>query len=159
MLPSISWSFDFKGIKLGAASTVTEVQEKTGVICGSGVDPEKTSVCNGDTTIAREPAYMNLLINDGIVQRIDFTLSSDSFDIVAPELIKKFGKPTRVRHSVVQNRMGAKYPQVEYLWSSKDGREVRYEKYYFNLDKSNLNFSTKADREMLYGGKNRSGDI
>ncbi len=52
-------------------------------------------VCNGDITIAREPASMNLVISPkGIVQRIALTLSPDVFDEVAPELIRKFGKPT-----------------------------------------------------------------
>ncbi len=118
-------------------------------------------VCNGNVTVARESASVNLVISTkAIVQRIDLTLSPDAFDEVAPELIRKFGKPTSTSRSVVQNRLGAKYPQVIYLWAAKDGTQVLYMKYSASLDRSTLNFSTKADRSMLIKGKeNRSGDI
>lgn len=153
------WAFDFKGVKLGGASTPNEIHELLGVNCGEGYQGLK--VCNGTVTVAREDASMNLVISQkGIVQRIELTLSPDVFDDVAPELIRKFGKPSNITRSTVQNRMGAKYPQVIYSWKAKDGGEVVYTKYAGRLDWSFLNFSTKADRDMLGKDKeNRRGDI
>lgn len=159
LLSRQAWAFDFKGITVGGSATPSDVQERLGVRCGEGY--ENMQICNGDVTVAREPASMNLVISPkGIVQRIALTLSPDAFDEVAPELVRKFGKPKSISHSAVQNRMGAKYPQVIYLWAAKDGTEVLYMKYAGTLDRSALNFSTKADRIMLRKDKEgRSGDI
>lgn len=159
VLPLHAWCFDFKGITVGGAATPRDVQERLGVTCGEGY--EEMQICNGDVTVAREPASMNLVISPkGIVQRIALTLSPDAFDEVAPELMRKFGKPASTSHTTVQNRMGAKYPQIVHLWSAKDGTQVLYMKYAGTLERSTLNFSTKADRAMLNKGReNRSGDL
>ncbi len=155
-LSSQCWAFDFKGVVVGAFATPDDIYRRLGVSCGEGY--EGVQVCNGEVTIAHEPASMNLVISPkGIVQRIALTLSPDAFDDVAPELIQKFGEPTRVTHSIVQNRMGAKYPQTVYLWSGKGGIQMLYMKYSGTLDRSTLDFSTKADRVLLQGDKRGRG--
>lgn len=118
-------------------------------------------ICNGDVTVAREPASMNLVISPkGTVQRIALILSPDAFDEVAQELMRKFGKPASTSRTTVQNRMGAKYLQIVHLWTDKDGVQVLYMKYAGTLERSTLNFSTKADRTMLNKGReNRAGDL
>jgi hypothetical protein len=152
-------AYDFKGVSIGKAASPADVENKLGVKCGVGF--HGIQVCNGSVTIAREPAKMNLVISlKGIVDRIHLTLSPDAFEIVAPELIDKFGKPTSTSHTVVQNRLGAKFPQTVYLWSAKDGTEVLYSKYTSSLDESSLYFSTKADRELMRGSeKERRSDL
>ncbi|MDO9165058.1 MAG: hypothetical protein Q7U13_03030 [Rhodoferax sp.] len=159
VLPVCSWSFDFKGIAVGKTATPDEIQQRLGVNCGVGY--AAMQVCNGNVTVARESASINLVINpEGIVQRIALSLSPDAFDDVAPELIRKFGNPSSTSRSIVQNRMGAKYPQIVHLWSATDGTQVLYMKYAGTLERSSLNFTTEADRAMLSKGKeSRSGDI
>jgi hypothetical protein len=154
-----SWAFDFKGVAIGSAATPAQIQERLGVKCGKG--HEGSHVCNGNVTVAREPASMNLVIGSkGIVERIALTLSPEAFDEVSPELIRKFGNPTSTSRSVIQNRMGAKYSQVIHLWKAKDGTEVFYMKYVGSLDISAINFSTEADRALLgKNKKNRDGDL
>jgi len=154
-----TYGFDFKGIKIGAPATAEQVQEKLGVECGAGSNA--TQVCNGTVTIAKEQARMNLLINSsGVVQRIQLALSPESFDIIEPLLIEKFGPPTKTSHSVIQNRMGAKFNQVSHWWSGEGGIEVIYAKYSGTLDNSSLYFSTKEDRELLGKSKaDRAGDM
>lgn len=148
ILSSPTCAFDFKGIAVGGSATPSDIQEKLGVKCGEGY--ENMQVCNGEVTIALAPASMNLVISPkGIVQRIALTLLPEAFDDVAPELVRKFGKPATVSRTTVQNRMGAKYLQISYHWSAKDGSEVLYTKYAGTLDRSTLNFSTKADRAVL----------
>lgn len=157
-----AWAFDFKGIHVGKPATSKQVLEKLGAECGTGGGNLKY-VCNGSVTIAREPAKINLVIGSAdIVQRINLSLSPESFDHVAPALIGKFGKPTSTKRSELQNRMGAKFNQVTHTWLKKDGRMVSYQKYAGSLDHSTLNFSTKEDRdflEKLYKKNNRSGDL
>jgi len=154
-----AWAFDFKGITIGGAATPAQIQERLGVTCGEGLPGWQ--VCNGDVSVAREPATMNLVISPkGIVQRIRLSLSPDAFDEVAPELIRKFGNPTSTSQSVVQNRMGAKYEQIIHLWADKNGTQVLYMKYAGTLDSSTLYFSTKADRALRGKQKeNRKDDI
>jgi hypothetical protein len=151
--------FDFKGIELGAPTTTEQVRQKLGVTCGKGA--AEMQVCNGYVTVAREPADLNLVIGvHGVVQRMHLTLSPDAFEVVAPELIGKFGNPTNTDRRKVQNRMGATFEQVVYLWAAEDGSQVLYSKYASRLDRSSLYFSTKADRDLLGKSKaNRAGDI
>jgi hypothetical protein len=42
---------------------------------------------------------------------------------VAPELMRKFGKSASTSHTTVQNRMGAKYPQIVHLCQRKMERK------------------------------------
>jgi hypothetical protein len=151
-------AFDFKGIELGKPSSPEQVQERLGVKCGPGFDGQ---VCNGSVTIAREPAKLNLRLSaQGTVERIYLVLSPDAFSVVAPELIAKFGEPTKTSKYPVQNRLGATYEQEMHHWMRDDGAQVTYMRYANSLDRSSIYFSTKADRELLTKDKkNRGGDI
>jgi len=104
---------------------------------------------------------MNLVINgQGIVQRIHLSLSSSSFETIAPLLIEKFSPPIRTDRGEVQNRMGAKFEQVNHLWKGENGVEVYYSKYAGTIDKSSLSFTTKEDRELMGKSKaNRRSDM
>ena len=159
VLSSQCWAFDFKGVVIGAAATPEDIYQHLGVSCGEG--HEGMQVCNGEVTIAHEPASMNLVISpQGVVQRIALTLAPAAFDEVAPVLIKKFEKPAGIDQSVVQNRMGAKFSQTVYLWAGKGGIQLRYARYSGSLDRSTLDFSTRADRVLLQGDKKgRNSDI
>ena len=84
------------------------------------------------------------------------TLSPESFDIVASLLIGKFGHPTETERSQVQNRMGARYEQIQHWWRGKDEVNVAYSKYEGTLDLSSLYFSTKEDRDLLETGKSKA---
>lgn len=159
LLSCSAFAFDFKGIKIGAPATADQLREKLGVTCGKGAG--EMQVCNGPVTVAREPAKLNLVIAPtGLVQRIELTLSPSSFDVVAPELIGKFGTPAKTERGQVQNRMGATFEQVHHLWVGEDETEVFYSKYASSLDRSRLYFSTKEDRDLLGKSKtDRGGDI
>lgn len=141
-------TFDFKGIRLGARSTPDQVTEKLGVACGLGF--EDAQVCNGRVTVAGEWATLNLVISpSGVVRRMAFTLDPDSFEIVAGELEKKFGKPAQRKVSALQNAMGTSYEQQEWVWRGADRALITYRKYAGTTQASSLNFSTREDREKL----------
>lgn len=147
-LSPLAYPFDFKGISIGQPSTPTQVEEKLGVRCGAGASGMQ--VCNGNVTIARESASMNLVINaNGVVRRINLSLSPKSFDIVAPLLIDKFGPPSSTKNDVIQNRMGAKFEQVTHMWTDEDGNIVWYARYAGAIDKSLLSFTSKEERDLL----------
>ena len=146
----LAFAYDFKGIAIGEPATPDLVQEKLGVECGLGGSGRDMQICNGDVTIAGESAYMNLVISPlGVVQRIHLSLSPDAFDIVAPLLVEKFGPPSSTDRSEIQNRMGAKFDQVIYLWEDKHENQILYSRYSGSVDTSSLNFSTEEDREMI----------
>lgn len=159
LLPLAAPAFDFKGIQLGGPATPEQILEKLGVTCGKGI--RTTQVCNGSVTIAREPATLNLLINEaGIVQRMDLSLSPAAFGAVAPELIAKFGAPNKTTSEVLQNRMGAKFDQVIHIWQGDRELQLTYDKYSGSVSRSRIYFSTKEDRELMGRSKaNRAGDI
>lgn len=158
-ISSATMAFDFKGVVLGESSTPETIKEKLGVECGQGLGEMK--ICNGYVTIAEQGANMNLLINEnGIVQRINFILSSDSFEVVQAALSEKFGKPTTSRKEAMQNGFGAQFQNEIYIWKEKNGNEVNYQKYGINAEKSTLNFTTKEDREFLNNlSKKRKSDL
>jgi len=159
LIPVTVFAFDFKGVALGAPVTPDQILEKLGVRCGAGI--VGTQVCNGGVTIARESATLNLVIGtEGNVRRIDLTLSPQSFDVVAPLMIEKFGTPTKTTRSELQTRMGVKVDQITHWWRNDAEFEVSYRKYAGTLDSSNLYFSTKEDREILSKPRvNRRGDL
>mgnify|MGYP003402239828 FL=1 len=154
-----SYAFDFKGIVLGQPATVAQVEEKLGIRCGAGID--SIQVCNGGVTIAQERATVNLVINDqGVVRRINLSLSPESFDVVAPLLIEKFGAPTATTKGELQNRMGAKFEQTTHLWKDDQENHVLYSRYAGTVDKSFLSFTTKEDRGLLANLRgNRRSDL
>nr|MDP2192029.1 hypothetical protein [Rhodoferax sp.] len=154
-----AYSFEFKGVRVGAKSSVAEVQERLGVACGVG--HADMQVCNGHVTVAEEPATVNLVLSPtGIVQRISLRLSSDPFEQVAAALAEKYGRPSRILRSAVQNAFGARYQQVEHVWLRSGGLQLEYSKFAGTVDQSEIHFSTKADRDLLSGAKRkRSGDL
>lgn len=157
------WAFDFKGIIVGDAATPTQILERLGAACPEEKPSEDQGmqVCSGYVTVARESAFMVLHVSpEGIVQSISLTLSPDAFEAVAPELIRKFGKPRSTSRPIVQNKMGATFAQVVHLWTAKNGTQVTYMKYTTTVEESGLYFSTKAYRRVLSKDKeNRSGDL
>lgn len=163
---------ELKGLMLGGEVTTAQVEQSLAtpceqfgkpcdetwkgihdhmkVSCGDGSDGVK--VCNGMTTIAGVSADANVVIgSDGRLQRIFLTVGSDSFDVIADELSKKFGRPSTVKHSVVQNGFGATYAQVEFVWQRVNGLSVLLTKYASDVDHSTIYFSTKQDRQLMSG--------
>ena len=157
-----TYAYDFKGVELGAPATPEQLQSKLNIKCGAGGGSRKAQICNGHVTIAEESADLNLVIGEsGIVERMWFKgLRPESFTYVAPQLINKFGKPTKIEQGVIQNRMGASFEQVEYTWIDKNGNMVYYSKYAGSTNSSYLRFDTKADRDFLESLNNgRAKDI
>lgn len=154
-----SRDYDFKGVQIGAPATPELIKERLGVACGAGAPGMQ--ICNGNVTIAKERATMNLVIgNTGEVQRIHLSLQPDSFDLVEPELIRKFGAPTRVERPEVQNAMGATFQQTTDIWVGSNGVRVVFERYAGSIDSSSLYFSTEADRRLMSGADiDRSNDL
>lgn len=151
--------YDFKGVQIGAPATAEMIKARLGVECGAGAPGMQ--ICNGDVTVAKERATLNLVIGKtGEVQRIHLLLDSDSFDLVEPELIRKFGSPTTVEHPKLQNAMGASFQQTRDVWIGANGVQVAFERYAGSIDSSSLYFSTEADRRLLSGADvDRSGDL
>lgn len=159
LAPLWASAYDFKGVEVGKPATPALIKEKLGVDCGAGF--AGIQVCNGLVTIAKEPARMNLVINkDGIVQRIHLTLDPSAFDAIAPLLVEKFGPPTATKRDVVQNRMGAKFDQVDYYWKNEQEDMMSYGRYATTLDTSSLYIGTKEDRAKATARQSdRKGDL
>jgi hypothetical protein len=159
LTPFWASAYDFKGVEVGKPATPALIKEKLGVECGAGY--AGIQVCNGLVTVAREPAKMNLVIDkDGIVQRIHLMLEPSAFETIAPLLVKKFGSPTTTKRDVVQNRMGAKFDQVDHYWINDRGEAMSYGKYGATLDSSSPYIGTKADRDKAQAPKqDRRGDL
>lgn len=148
LLPLSCLAFDFKGLGIGKPGTPEQVQATIGVKCGIGANNRQ--VCNGPVTIANERGFINLVINSqGIIQRMALSLQPESFDLVAPLLIEKFGTPAATNRSTVQNRMGATFEQTIHMWHDDSENQVIYQRYSGRLTDSTLSFTTKEDREML----------
>lgn len=122
------------------------------VSCGNGYGG--VIICNGETTIAGTAADANVVIGkNGRLQRIWLTIKSDDYETVIEELLKKFGKPTSIKRSSLQNGFGARYTQTDSSWSGANGQRLLVSRYAGNIKESTIYFSTKADNEMLTGTK------
>lgn len=152
-------NYDFKGVQIGTMATPQMIKDRLGVECGAGAPGMQ--ICNGNVTIAKEPADLNLVIgSNGQVQRILLSLQPGSFDLIEHELMRKFGAPTRRESPSVQNRMGATFQQIRDIWMGDNGVKMVFERYTGSIDNSTLYFSTEADRRLMSGTDvDRSGDL
>lgn len=148
-------AFDFKGIEVGGPKTYQseDVQYALGtesrINCGKG--SEERMVCNGVTSIGGAIAITNIVISpNGVVTRIALKIDSNDFLKVVSVATEKYGKPTKITTKVEQNRMGAKFQNVTYLWQGKEGRYIRIVKYYQTLDDGEVYFGTAEDTELLH---------
>lgn len=167
---------EFKGLALGRVTTPSQVEaqltpnEALRSICGQSEGPcadrikvscsasdGGVQVCNGKTTIAGSLADTNAVIgSDGRLQRIFMTFSSDSYDVVHDALLKKFGKPSSVKKSAVQNGFGAQFMQVDTVWLRGGGLKLSLSRYGANTDESVAYFGTKADEDLFKDAGNSS---
>lgn len=124
--------------------------EKAAVKCSVGGTKNDVQVCNGYTTIAGVRARANVVIgSNGLLQRIDLTISETSHQTILTELVAKFGKPSSSKASTLQNRFGAAYAQVETSWEREGGKRLAVTRYAGGVDESRIYFSTEEDRETL----------
>ena len=153
-----AFAFDFKGIELGKPSDPSTIYYELRARCSKGVNDYQ--VCNGDVTIAGVSGVMNLLMDQtGVVIRISINFDSENFDTILPEVLKKFGNGKRSA-TMVQNKMGAKFENITYTWKKAGGLDLVLTKYAGNLERSNLYFSTPADKALLKNsGKAKANDI
>lgn len=168
--------FEFKGLTLDEVVTEAEVEERLRLSCESlsmceewmqgaykrmvvscGGNPDGTVICNGLTSIAGARVSANVVIGKGgRLQRIWLSEISDyEYMGVLNELIRKYGKPSYVKKHPVQNAFGARYMQVESVWTRKNGQRLRASKYGSTVDNSEVYFSTRLDDEFMsraFGG-------
>lgn len=159
LLSASALAFDFKGIKLGEPATRERIFDATGVKCGIGITG--AIACFGNTTVANVTANMDLSSDpSGIVQKISFLLKPSDFELVAIELMKKFGTPTSREGGQLQNGFGAKFEQQTLTWENEAGDKVTFIKYAGSIRTSFLIFQTRQDlAEQLLKQKAKGSDL
>lgn len=154
-------AFDFKGIDVGGQKISAEqVQSTLEIKCGAG--SEGRIICNGKTSIGGAVADANIVISPkSEVTRIALRISSRDFQKVVAAAIEKYGKPTREINSVLQNRMGAQFPNITYWWEGNGGNHIKISKYISSLDSGEVYFGTAEDTALLEQmfNKPKKGDI
>ncbi len=98
--------FEFKGLVVGSKTAPAMVMAALGFGCDDGAKGMK--VCNGPVNIgSTTTARANVVISPkGILQRIELTIPSYSFDNVSPALMEKYGNPDRASSPTLQNGFG-----------------------------------------------------
>ncbi|NUY32983.1 hypothetical protein F0160_21080 [Paraburkholderia sp. JPY303] len=153
-----SATLEFKGLVVGQAVTTQQIQSTLGISCGAGAN--QMQVCNGQGTILGYSGSFNVVVGpDGILDRIDIRLNQIHYADVADAFHKKFGPPTSIDHSTVQNKFGAKFENEHVVWGDLNGVALVLRKYAGGLDKSSVTFSTKRDRDLLSRGMKKSNDL
>ena len=96
-------------------------------------------------TLAGEPVKNWLLILDpqSAVDSVAVTLFTPSFDRVVGALTERYGKPSNTETSVVQNRAGASFDQVEVTWKIGDSHLV-VNKRSSTIDEMSVSLSTRS---------------
>lgn len=99
----------------------------------------------------------------GKVEAIDLKVKVRDFATVRQALSDKYG-PGKVKEDTVQNRMGAKFENVEVTWDTPNGDRIRIEQRGRKLDESSISYNTAAgmkefERRHESARKTKSGDL
>lgn len=157
-LPVAAQAFDFRGLEVGTVVRVQDVEAKIarpvlpdfpeynaavarlGDICGAS--PLGT-VCNSHVQLGEAGAgdINVLLAPDGRLTRIVVSeIPVENFLQSAQALRNKFGKPSQVKRSVVQNALGFKFDQIEVIWTNAKGDSVHLSRYGATITNSSVIF-------------------
>jgi hypothetical protein len=146
-IPNLAFSFDFKGIEVGAKSDIDSISKNIGINCHDS-KPEPGGFCMGETTITQTKAEISIIYDaENVVDRISLKFSPDSFNTVKAALIEKFGKPNSDITEKVQTGMGAVFEQntVTWLKNGTIGDDMMYlNKYAKTISESQLVIISKA---------------
>lgn len=85
-------------------------------------------------------------LRDGIVHTITISISPDDYDAAVAALTERFGKPVERKASIVKNRMGAEFDQVQTTWR-RDGSILVGTKRAGSVDMSNFHLALEKDFE------------
>ena len=151
--PTYAQTFDFKGISIGQPATPEQVKQAMGVDCGPGINGMQ--VCNGRVPVGSYSNDVNLVISPtGNIQRISLEFSSSMYEGFVGALTDKYGKPTDIYETTLQNGYGAQFRQTITEWKGSNEVMIQLVRYHTGTDTSRLYYSTKEDRDML--NRNRS---
>lgn len=95
------------------------------------------------------------ILNDDVAKSIVVNLASDDFERVVAALTERWGKPESEKNSVVQNRMGATFDQIETTWKS-EGSVLVAKKRRGKVDEMGLYLST--EKFIAEGSRERRED-
>jgi len=129
---------------------------------GCGAGSQGMQVCNGSVRIgSTTTASANVVISaDGILQRIDLTIPTSSFDKVAPALVEKYGPPDRESSPTLQNGFGVQFQQTQLEWKAKSGVALLALRYDGSVTDSLVSFTTRSDRLLRSNpGQARASDL
>ena len=100
IVPSTAWAqkWEFKGLELGAKSSVADLEQRFGLKCAPVTSPGSGQYCQGRTTLLEWPAELkvNLDAND-YVSRISVPYKGNPLKQwdARKAMIEKFGPPTK----------------------------------------------------------------
>jgi hypothetical protein len=164
LFPLSAWSLDIKGVALGATegdvsaaygkrwSCVGDAGEER--TCRKSLDPHDVPIVENDS-YANEHAQIRYTFGpDGKLVHISVRgLGSETFDVIRKALEDKFGKPSNVTDSDVQNGVGNTFRNTTVTWSTDDA-ELILSRYSYRLDKAALELIDPKYRE-----KNASDEV
>ena len=114
---------DLAGFELGKELTASTRAELTRGELGHCSE----TVCLGSKQLGDYPAIVMLQANpEGRIQLISVTMPVERKNVLLQSAVAKFGKPSKMSTSEVQNRFGAKFSQSAVGWKSKAGDLVIY---------------------------------
>jgi hypothetical protein len=123
-------TYDFKGLTLGAKSSVDELVEKHALTCNPRSKNEYGQPCGGNTTIFGEPGSVEVnLDNNSVISRIYVRFDSNplKFKDMVASASAKLGRPMRRDASTAEWRKGTGNEQqwAKLSWTSYELRIVR----------------------------------
>ncbi len=109
---------ELKGYTIGSA--FTREQRTTFSRCSSSAS--LGDYCFGTNVSLGNHNARNIMVlyKDDKVTGVSVSFSASAFEQIADAFILKYGKPTKVVESAVENRMGAKFRQMEMTWIGPD---------------------------------------
>lgn len=127
------YALDLKGVRLGM--TIEELQQafpagKPGRAAPGQMWCASATACSVNVgTLGGVPTNLQVTFLDGKVAHVySGNLYPPNFEQVAEALKTKFGAPTTCTMGEVQNRMGGKFDNPNYVWKFPDG-ELRASKF------------------------------
>lgn len=107
-IPAVATDFDLKGIYLGQMPTKQSRQTL------------------GETKLAGARASITYFNGPhGAIDEIDAFFNAVDFPAVSAAFVAKYGQPSDVKRTSMQNAFGARFERVEELWTNSNGDMIQ----------------------------------
>lgn len=139
-------NFEFRGVQAGRLVDLQGLGFKAKQ-CEFGRTKDEIACTNGNDGIADVPAISTYVVFKGKIETIDFSFRQSHYQHILKSLLQRYGAPCRTDKTTWQNKLGAKFDNVEAVWCFSTG-EMRLQAIGLDLESSLLHYLDLPTAQM-----------